>query len=137
MANPERGEVGLTATRTVDGQPQTKEYTLKMSTNAAVALQRKCKKPMSEIVAHVEKMDFEAIRDIAFMLLQKHHADEIKTQEQAGDVLDDLGSIGKFFDAFRQLMEVNQPPQGEGSANPLVTQTPTGDSSISKPVAVN
>ena len=137
MANPERGEVGLTVTRTVDGHQQTKEYTLKLSTNAAVTLQRKAKKPMTEIVAHLEKMDFEAIRDLVFMLLQKHHADEFKTQESAGDFLDDLGSIGRFFDAFRQLMEVNQAATTEGSANPPIAATPTGESSTLMPAAVN
>jgi hypothetical protein len=117
-ANPERGEVDFPVKRG-DGGVE-KNYVLKLSINAAVALQKKLKKPMAEIVGGLDKMDFEIIREIAFMLLQKHHAEEVKTPEAAGDVVDDGGGVQKFALAFQSLIAANQ--DGEGNANPQAAQ---------------
>lgn len=134
MANPERGEVGISVTRVVNGRDETFEYTLKLSMNAAVALQNKRKKTMSAIMAEVESLDFATIRDIAHMLLQKHHAKEFDTPEKAGDLIDEAGGLIPFFDAFRALMATNEtPPSQEGSANPQPAQIQTGDGSMSMP----
>ena len=126
-ANPERGEVGLTVIR--DGE--TREYVLKLSINAAVAMQKKLGKPLTEIVNELQRLDVGVIREMAFMFLQKHHKDEIKTVEAAGDVIDDAGGIGKFLGAFQQLVKANNPDAGTGpTGNPPTaqTETTTGDS---------
>lgn len=120
MANPERGEVGLVVQR--DGGST--EYVLKMTMNAAAAMQKRLGKPFVEIVADLEKMDLIVLRDLAFMLLQKHHKNEIKTVEQAGDLIDDAGGIEAFVTAFNVLMEANKAP-GDATANPPNAQTTT------------
>lgn len=135
-ANPEKGEVALTVHRD-DG---TRDYVLKLSINAAVALEKKRKKTFAEIVAEVERLDMEVIRDIAFVLLQKYHKDEIKTVEAAGDLMDDAGGMESFFEAFRELVKVNEPPKGDGKTDPPVAATttgadPSGDGSFSSPAA--
>lgn len=137
MANPERGEVALMITHEVDGQPSTKEYTLKLSMNAAVMLQNRRKKTIAEIVADIEKLDFASIRDIAFVLLQKYHAKEIDTVEKAGDVIDDAGGLAQFFAAFRQLMDVNKGPETDGVSHPPIAQPSTGAGSTLTPDVVN
>ena len=132
VANPERGEVELQV-KSRDGNVE-KTYVLKLSINAARALQKKYKgKPMGEIVAGLDKMDFESIADIAFMLLQKHHSEEVTTPDKAGDVLDDCGGVVPFAMAFRELISMKD---AEGNANPPKAQEPstTGDST-STPVA--
>ncbi len=120
-ANPERGEVDFPV-KSADGAVE-KNYVLKLSINAAVTLQKKLKKPMAEIVQGLDKMDFETIREIAFMLLQKHHAEDVKTPDAAGDVVDDGGGVQKFALAFQSLITANQ--GGEGNANPPGAQAPS------------
>ena len=131
-ANPERGEVDLPVKR-ADGEVE-RNYVLKLSINAAVTLQKKLRKPMAEIVSSLDKMDFETIREIAFMLLQKYHKEDITTPEQAGDVVDDAGGIHPFARAFEALVMKQQ--DGQGNANPQTAQgtSITGESS-SMPVA--
>ncbi len=135
MANPERGEVALVITRSCNGLDAQKEYTLKLSMNAVVNLQARRKKPMSEIVAEVELLDFASIRDIAFVLLQKYHAAEFDTLEKVGDLMDDAGGIAKFFEAFQLLMELNAgTTRGDGAAHPQTAQALTGVDSMLTPV---
>jgi len=128
MANAERGEVALTVTNTAG---ETREYTLKLSMNAAAEMETKRKMPIGQIVAQVEDLSMQAIRDIAFVLLQKYHKDEIKTVEQAGNLIDDAGGPEQFFAAFRALFEINKPPAVEGTENPPITQA--GADSTSTP----
>lgn len=135
-ANRERGEASFFVER--DGVQ--KEYILKMSINAAAALQQQRGKYLPEIMAGIETLDFLAMRDIAWLFLQKHHADEIDTVEKAGDLIDEAGGIDAFFTAFNQLMQDNQPPADGAAANPRRAQTAsqassTSDVSSSTPVA--
>lgn len=132
-ANPHRGEVDFPV-RKPDGEIE-RNYILQLSLNAGSVLQKKFKgKPMGEIVAGLDKMDFETIREIAFMLLQKHHSDDIKTAEQAGDVVDDCGGVVKFAQAFQALLGLKA-GVGQGAANPQTAQTSTTGDSTSMPVA--
>lgn len=132
VANPERGEVGLTVTR----GDETREYILKLTTNAAVMMQKRLKKPLAQIVADLERLDMESVRDLAFMFLQKYHKDEFKTVEQAGDLVDDAGGLGPFFQAFKQLIAANDP--GESAAgNPQTAQPKTTGDSTSLPVGTD
>lgn len=119
IANPERGEVGL---RVVRGD-EDKEYVLKLSVNAAAAMQKKLGKPFGEIVRSLEKMDFEVMRELTFMLLQKHHRAEIKTLDQAGDLIEDAGGMGAFSKAFTELATMNAKAVEDGTgANPQTAQ---------------
>lgn len=129
VANPERGEVGL---KVIRGDEE-KVYILKLSINAAVAMQKELGKPLAEVVGDLEKLDVNTIRRMAFMFLQKFHKDEIKTVDQAGDLIDDAGGIGRFLGAFQQLVQANNPTTGESAGNPPKAQaaTTTGDSTSS------
>lgn len=131
-ANPHRGEVDFPV-RNAGGDIE-RNYILKLSLNAGAALQKKFKgKPMGEIVAGLDKMDFDTIKELAFMLLQKHHADEVTTPDKAGDVVDDGGGIVKFAEAFKALLGVKDASEGNG--NPQTAQTSTSGSSTSTPGA--
>ena len=124
MANIERGEVEVV----VNDRP----YSLKLSTNAAVALENRLKKKIGAILADAEGLDFTAIRDIVWLLLQKHHAEEFKTPAQAGDFVDDAGGVKVFFETLQKLGQANA-PDGAG-ANPQIAPTPgTGSASTETP----
>lgn len=123
MANIERGEVEVI----VNDKP----YTLKVTMNASVAMQTRTKKTMGELLGAAAALDFEAIRDVVFMLLQKHHAAEFKTLSSVGDFIDDAGGVATFFSTLEQLAKANEDP-----ANPPNAQvTPTGDSLLETPAA--
>src|SRR5688572_23667293 len=106
MANIERGEVGVV----VNDKP----YTLKLSMNAAVKLEAKLKKKIGDVLSDAEALDFTAIRDIVWVLLQKYHADEFKTLDSVGDFMDEAGGAKVFFETLAALAEANKPD----SANP-------------------
>ncbi len=128
MANLQRGEVDIEIERMVNDQPVTKTYTLKLSMNAAATLEGKLKKKMAAILDEAISGDFTAIRDIMFVLLQKHHKAEFKTVEQVGDLIDDAGGVAKFFQTLSTLIQVNG-SAGEPTGNPPQAQAGTGDAS--------
>lgn len=111
VANPERGEVNLT----VDGAV----YTLKLSMNAAVILQKRAGKTIGTLLSDCNRLDFEAIRSVVWLLLQKHHADEFKTEDQVGNLIDAAGGIAPFADAVSEITKVNTVEgEGKGKARP-------------------
>jgi hypothetical protein len=123
MANPERGEVPL-----IVGD---RTYTLKLSMNAAAALEGRLKKSLGDIMRDAGSLNFQAIRTLVWLLLQKYHAAEFKTEAAAGELIDEAGGIGPFFAAIQQLQTVNQPdeqkePSGDPE-NPPDAQGGTGD----------
>lgn len=124
MANIERGEVELIV--------NDRAYTLKLTMNAAITTQKRTGKTIGELLGKAAALDVEAIRDIVFVLLQKHHADEFKNVSAAGDFIDDAGGIAKFFSALEELGKANEDP----NANPPMAQeTRTGGGSSETPGA--
>jgi hypothetical protein len=127
VRNSETGDVTVPVV-TASG---TREYTLKLSMNASVQLQKRRKQPLGEIVKDFTQMNAESMIEILFVLLQRHHALEIKTHEQAGDVLTDMGPR-TFFAAFQSVMEHGAPEGAADTANPpKAAANPTGDGSTS------
>jgi hypothetical protein len=125
MANIERGEVGVV----VNDIP----YSLKLSMNAAAKLETRLGKKMGEVLIAAEALDFTAMRDILWVLLQKYHAEQFKTLESVGDFMDDAGGAKVFFETLEQLGKANKP---EGTVNPLTAPTSgTGGGSIETPAA--
>jgi hypothetical protein len=123
MANIERGEVEL-----VVGD---ESYTLKLSMNAAVQLEARQKRKIGEILNDAESLDFTAIRDIVWVLLQKFHAAKFKTPEAVGNFMDEAGGAKVFFETLAKLAAANKP---EGTANPPVAPTTgTGGNSTETP----
>lgn len=127
MTNPERGEVALT----VGGR----EYTLKLSMNAAAALEKRLGKSVGEILRDAGQLKFTAIRLCVWLLLQKYHADDFKTEESAGNLIDDAGGIAPFFAVLMELGQANRTEGTGDPANPPTAQASTGGGSTSTPDA--
>lgn len=125
-ANPQRGEVDLE----VDGVT----YTLKLSTNAAAILEGRHKKPIGELMQLAAQLDFVAIRGIVWLLLQKHHAKDFKTEDAAGNFIDDAGGVGAFFETITRLAELNNGGADPNAPGQAVADG-TGTSSTSAPDA--
>jgi hypothetical protein len=75
----------------------------------------------------------ETARHLAFMFLQKYHGKEITTVEKAADVVDDAGGPMNFFAAFKALMDLNKPPDGDKANPPTAQAMKTGGESTSTP----
>ncbi len=139
VANPVRGEVNVNVTSRETGK--TKTYTLKLSMNAAAALESGGKS-FSQLLSDAEKLSFIAIRDIVWLLLQKYHKDEFNSVEAAGDFIDDAGGIDVFFTSLAELVGLNKAPAASSrtteSDGPLEATAPgTGPSSTSSGAAVS
>jgi hypothetical protein len=129
-ANPERGEVDL--------QVGDRSYVLKLSMNAAATLEKKLGRSLGSIMVAANSLEFTAIRTIVWLLLQRYHAADFKTEEQAGDLIDDVGGVAPFFDVLNKLGQVNQPDQrsgGDAAHPPGAQPSGTGDNSTPTPVA--
>lgn len=131
MANIERGEIDITV--------NDKTYTLKLSMNAAATAQSRTKRTMGELLEAAQALDFVAIRDLMWVLLQKYHAADFKTVEQVGNLIDDGGGLAKFFESIAELSKANggaTAPAAEGAAgNPPQAQAGTSVDSTLTPVA--
>lgn len=129
VANPERGEVELAVNGDV--------YVLKLSMNAAVILQKKTGKTIGQLLRECGELDFDSIRNVTWMLLQKHHADKFKLPDSVGDLIDEAGGVQQIADALIKVQRVNaaEGPTVVGrDGRPPTAQTgPTGDGSTSKP----
>lgn len=132
-ANPERGEIDL--------KVGDRAFVLKLSMNAAVALEKKTGMSIGQINAAAATLHFEAIRSLFWLMLQKHHAKEFETEESVGDLIDDAGGVAVIFDLMISLANGNAPEPGEEAAgagdgaNPPTAQAGTGERSTSTPVA--
>lgn len=130
MANIERGEVDLVVER--DGVDRI--YTLKMTTSAAIAVEQRTKKKVGELLMDSALIGVESQRDLLFVLLQKHHADEFKNLAAVTALMDDIPRPAVVIDAFEQLFSANQEKKTE---NPPTAQggNGTGENSTSTPEA--
>jgi hypothetical protein len=132
-ANPERGEFDVD----VDGTT----YTLKLTMEAALQAQRRTKKTMGELFLAASRMDWEAIRELLWVLTQAHHADEFKTLQSVHKLVDALGStkvlfqyedqVAKYEAEVKRTQQAMEPDEG----NPQRAQAGTGDGSRSSPDA--
>ncbi len=123
-ANPEQGEVEVV----VDGQT----YVLKMSMRAAKQLQKRNKKTIGELMLAAGRLDYDAICELMYALLQHYHADEFKTEKSVEDFLDRSGGPKMYFDygrAIDELEEASKAKDVEGAQDPQTAQAGTGDSS--------
>lgn len=116
IGNPERGEATLRV-----GQDT---YALKLSMNAAVALEAKTHKTLGEVLAECSKLDAGAIRSVVWLLLQKHHAAAFTTEEAVGDLIDDAGGIQAMVKVLGEALAVNMPKTG-GVTDPPDAVPPT------------
>jgi hypothetical protein len=135
VANAERGEVQISVVRTdKEGHTSERPYILKMSMNAAAVVQSRTKKTIGQLLSDAITLDFVALRDIVWLLLQKHHKDEFKTAEAAGDFIDEAGGVEVFFTKLQELGQINmeaitQHVNGSGDGNPQTADGTLPDSS--------
>lgn len=118
-ANAERGEVPLVVVR--DGQ--TLELVLFLSMTASMLLQKRRQKTLGALIEDTDKFDVEAIRDVLFMLLQKHHAADFKTTEAVNNLIDEVGGPMRAYRKIVEVLKLNAP---EGDANPTTAPNPIG-----------
>lgn len=129
VANPERGEVEFPVNGDV--------YILKLSMNAAVVLQDKTGRTIGQLLAACGDLDFNAIRSVTWMLLQKHHAAQFRTVEVVGDLIDEAGGVQSVADALIKVQRINAKEgpvlRGTNGRPPNAQIGPIGDGSTSKP----
>src|SRR4029434_1201582 len=128
VANPERGEVELAVNGDV--------FVLKLSMNAAVVLQKKTGKTMGQLLRDCSDLDFDAIRNVTWMLLPRHHAERFKLPDSVGDLIDEAGGVQRIADALIKVQAVNASEgptvTGRDGRPPSAQIGPTGDDSTSK-----
>jgi hypothetical protein len=139
-ANPGRGELDIVVARTgADGQQTDHTYTVKLTMKAAIQVERLMKKPFREVVVAAVRGDYAAIQAVIFMSLQKYHAPEFQTMDQAGELIDDAGGVDAFFGRVMGIFDTGQPQAadegGVGVADPPDAQAGTSDASKSTDVA--
>lgn len=140
-ANKARGEVELVVSREVDGKPDTKRLTLRLTMNAAAELEtRHPGKGVLQLVMAATQGHFTSLRDVVWLLLQKHHAKEFPDPATVGEFIDEWGGFEAFLGALGDTVTANKPPEGDkaagDAANPPGAQVgPTGAASTSTPGA--
>lgn len=126
IANPERQEVGFSIGDTA--------YTLKFTTRASIALERRLKMKTGEIISDLSKFGIEAMRDVLHALLQKHHGAEFpdtdKGREKVSDLIDEAGGPIAIMKLIAESIGVGKQEATEGP-NPPAAQDGTGDASTS------
>lgn len=143
--NAERGEITFHVQRRFpltkaerEQQPgetfktEDKAYTLKLSMNAARQTEARTKRTIGDLLRRAQELEFEAINQIFWSLCQKYHGEEIKTLDQAGELLDDCGGGVGFFEALNALNEINQAP---ASLTTAAAQGQTADPQTAQPGA--
>jgi len=121
-ANPERGEVDL-----VVGD---KTYILCLTTNGLRALQKRTGKTYGQLVGSLAILDVEAVTQILWSALERHHKKQFPTPEAVGDLIDLLedGPLG-LSHRFLELDLLNRRPPKVGeeeTENPPQAQAGTG-----------
>jgi hypothetical protein len=124
-ANPERGEVEMfVGDRT---------YVLRPTMNALRALQKRTGLTYQQAIESLSTIDPSVMCELIFALLQPCHSKEIKTVDQAGDLIDEAGGFNAVLLLMSEMMRLNQPRGkgvlGEAKANPQTAQDGTGDNS--------
>jgi hypothetical protein len=120
-ANPDQGEIEIV----VNGET----FTLKMSMRAARIVEKKTGKTLGQLIKLGGDIDANAINTLAWLLLQKHHGERFKTEDQVSDWIDDAGGILAFFRILADLVKANQEKVETGEAtggamdSPLEAQT--------------
>jgi len=95
LANPEAGEVSIP----VNGRT----FVLKLSMNAACAIEDKTGKDVGVLLAEAGRLNFRAMRYLTWVLLQKHHHKDFPTEEAVGEWIDAAGGPMVFYQLLAAL----------------------------------
>lgn len=128
MANPERGEVGVTIGEKV--------YNLRPTFDALCELEALVDKPLHEVMRGVEQGRVSGLRSVIWCLLQDEHSAEIKTLKDASVWIEAVGGADAALVLVMRAMGLNSDPEAEQTANPPDAQSDgIGDVSSKTPVA--
>lgn len=124
-ANPERGEVDLMVGEDV--------YTLRPTMNALCAMQKRTGQTYGQLVAGLAALDMAALRELLFTFLQPYHKTQIKSLDQAGELIDAAGGHRAVIDVIGEVLRLNQQREtskadgGEGAeSDPRAAQAGSG-----------
>lgn len=126
MANPERGDVGVT----VGG----KAYTLRPTFDSLCELEELAGKPLHALMEGVEQGRLSGIRAVTWCFLQDAHAGEIKTLKDASRWIEAAGGVDVVLVWIQRVLGLNEPeeaPPSPDAADPQTAQAGTGEPSLS------
>ena len=132
LANPEQGEVEVKVGEDV--------YVLKMSMRAARQLQKRNKgKTVGDLFSMASRLDFDAVGELMFGLLQEFHGKDFPTMNEVDALIDRAGGPRVFFDycdvidAMEELRKAAKAPGVAGADDrPQSAQAGTGIGSESQ-----
>jgi hypothetical protein len=121
-ANPERGEVDF-----VVGE---RTYVLRPTMNALCAMERRTGRTYGALVASLTSLDFMALRELLFTLLQPYHRKDFPTLDQVGNLIDEVGGHRPVLEAITDVLTLNAArAKAERDADPQTAQVGTGEHS--------
>jgi hypothetical protein len=129
FANPERGEVEV--------KVGDDAYVLKMSMRAARQLQKRNNgKTVGQLFSLASQLDFNAVGELMYGLLQEFHAKEFPSMKEVDELIDRAGGPRVFFDycdvydAMEKLRKAAKAPGVVGADDrPQIAQAGTGTDS--------
>lgn len=125
MANREHGEVVV--------KVGNKDYTLRPTFNSLCEYERISGKTPEDFLEGMERGTFSGLRISVWCLLQKHHRDEIRTIDDAGDWIEAAGGVDVVLAHLKQIGELNSDTVSGGPlANPPRARAGTGKRSSSR-----
>jgi hypothetical protein len=124
MANPERGEVGIT----VGG----KAYTLRPTFDSLCELEDLVGKPLHELMEGIQQGRLSGVRAVTWCFLQDEHAAEIKTLKDASRWIERAGGVDAVLSAVQRALGLNVPEEAEAKTetDPPEAQVGTGEPSL-------
>jgi len=128
MANPERGEVGVT----VGG----KQYTLRPTFDSLVELEALIGKV--DVIDAFRQGFLSGTRAVVWCLLNDEHADEIKTLKDASKWIEKAGGLDVVQPLIQRVLGLNEPPEevkATAEEDPQAAQVGTGEPSLPALVA--
>lgn len=107
MANRERGEQRLVA--------GDRSFILRLTVGACCELEDRSGKPLEILIEQVNSGSVKALRLVLWASLQDYHALEIATVEQAGEVMDAIGSVPAVIRILSTFLasNVDERPSGD------------------------
>lgn len=116
-----------------------REYTLRLTTNAACDLEDRTGKTLTEITLQAGRGSVSAARWLLWASLQDHHHEEVTTPQEAGRIIDAAGGLDKVNTQIAEFSALNAPDAAKANGNGALDRPPdaqlasTGAASSSMP----
>lgn len=123
MANPERGEVGVT----VGG----KAYTLRPTFDAICELEDLVGKPLHVLMQGITEGRLSGVRAVVWCFLQDRHAAEFRELKDASRWIEEAGGVDVVHPWIARALGLNMPEEAPtADADPPEAQVGTGEPSL-------